>query len=63
MRLITFLRNEPNKILDLEVVKMCTVVFWVATPCGLEGGHRRFGVTYCPHTGLLSRNDGNIRQN
>jgi hypothetical protein len=52
-------QTEPNlcEIWVLTVVNMSNVVFWVATPCGLVGGYKRFGGTYrLLHQGLNHHN-------
>jgi hypothetical protein len=47
-------RDAQNYSLRFEVlmvVKMSMAVFWHVVPCGLVGGHQRFGGTYDPEDG------------
>jgi hypothetical protein len=46
---IGFLKKNKTRLEVLAAVKMSKVVFWVVTPCGLAGGCKCIGGTYCLH--------------
>jgi hypothetical protein len=40
---------DATSIFIKYILQLSIVVFWVVTPCGLVGGHQRFGGTYRLH--------------